>query len=681
MTRIFLFFIFCVNYVFAQDDFLTLPDVFDRQCKASYIESIERGEVSLDNLSSQKQIFWIVYSDRDDNPFYVNYNSSNKTQFKASFMQPFLVKQTKGNWLLLAEYNDEIEYGWMHAKNLLLSQYSLKTEGNLEKGIVSIPRKAIILTEIENAINDDGVMKSNKKYYRHPSNSKYENGSPKQFQALFVLKQTSKSVLLSSTDLLDGSPPTNKSKVLGWISSSDITPWDTRVALENAQSDDALLEYGVEKLYGYKTIDKLNLCLEQDFCDTKTSIAMFQVGPTDCNEMRRPIINNVNDNIKQVITILKDNTDNSKYKPLLEQARNLQQKVNIVFVIDATSSMKPYYQSIANSIEKIIDNNSKMLSSEKNSLRIGAVIYRDYADESEAIDIEPLTTNYKKVKTFISKTKCKSNDNDLPEAKFNGIINGINKVGFIPTESNIVVLIGDCGNHLDDLNKYDVNKASSVFKKYNANLISFQVKAGDDDTYYRFNEDVVSIISNTANDKIKGSKLTYNYKITDNNTIKLNWNKVSGKDDFENMFGLLVYSGYRPSSPRLLESTITETLQDYFATITKNINILTKYVYTGGPTGSQPPPGVVTYMMEVLGCSYDEAVKKLKQTEFTVEAFVALDYNGNNIYSQTPVVLLSDLEMNRLKKSLGILIAKKYSGADLKMKFQENIIFVCRSII
>ena len=86
-------------------------------------------------------------------------------------------------------------------------------------------------------------------------------------------------------------------------------------------------------------------------------------------------------------------------------------------------------------------------------------------------------------------------------------------------------------------------------------------------------------------------------------------------------------------------------------------------------------------MMEVLGCSYDEAVKKLKQTEFTVEAFVALDYNGNNIYSQTPVVLLSDLEMNRLKKSLGILIAKKYSGADLKMKFQENIIFVCRSII
>ena len=35
-------------------------------------------------------------------------------------MQPFLVKQTKGNWLLLAEYNDEIEYGWMHAKNLFV---------------------------------------------------------------------------------------------------------------------------------------------------------------------------------------------------------------------------------------------------------------------------------------------------------------------------------------------------------------------------------------------------------------------------------------------------------------------------------------------------------------------------------------------------------------------------------
>ena len=51
----------------------------------------------------------------------------------------------------------------------------------------------------------------------------------------------------------------------------------------------------------------------------------------------------------------KDNKSNSKYAALLEVSRKLQEKVNIVFVIDATASMGPYYQSIVNSIENVID--------------------------------------------------------------------------------------------------------------------------------------------------------------------------------------------------------------------------------------------------------------------------------------------------------------------------------------
>ena len=100
---------------------------------------------------------------------------------------------------------------------------------------------------------------------------------------------------------------------------------------------------------------------------------------------------------------------------------------------------------------------------------------------------------------------------------------------------------------------------SIYFTKYNINLISFQVKSGSDDTYYEFNEDIISIISNTANNKIKGGKLDYTFKKKKIN-ILLNWNKV-GQEDFENMFGLFVYSGYRPSSPRLLEQTIKNTLK------------------------------------------------------------------------------------------------------------------------
>ena len=48
-------------------------------------------------------------------------------------MQGFYVKSVQNNWLNLID-DDEIEYGWIHAKNLLLSIHSLKSEGNIEKG-------------------------------------------------------------------------------------------------------------------------------------------------------------------------------------------------------------------------------------------------------------------------------------------------------------------------------------------------------------------------------------------------------------------------------------------------------------------------------------------------------------------------------------------------------------------
>jgi hypothetical protein len=173
MNKFFFVIVFFVNSVFAQD-YLTLPDVFTKQCKTSYIKSIENGEILLDNLSSRNQMYWIVYSDRDNNKFYSSVNGSVNS-FRGSLMQSFFVKKTKNNWLFLVDFDEEIEYGWIHAKNLLLSTYSLKTEGNIEegeKGLPSIPRKAIILTSLENAKNIDGVMQTNKKYYSSPNNFK-----------------------------------------------------------------------------------------------------------------------------------------------------------------------------------------------------------------------------------------------------------------------------------------------------------------------------------------------------------------------------------------------------------------------------------------------------------------------------------------------------------------------------
>ena len=72
-----------------------------------------------------------------------------------------------------------------------------------------------------------------------------------------------------------------------------------------------------------------------------------------------------------------------------------------------------------------------------------------------------------------------------------------------------------------------------------------------------------------------------------------------------------------------------------------------------------------------LGCSYEEAEKYLEKTGFTVETYVALDYIGNDVDVQVPVVLLTEEEMNRLKKSLRKLTENVYSGSDLRKETRQ----------
>ena len=667
------------NLVYGQD-FKYVPDVFDKQYKTSFINSIESETISLDNLKSRSQRYWIVYSDRDDNSFYSNHHSNSTNNKNASFMQGFYVKNTSGGWLHLVDVLDEIDYGWIHSKNLLLSIYSLKTEGDIEKGTVSIPRKSVILTSIDEAQNVGGVLQTQKRYYSSPNRkNRYEKGTPRSFQPLFVFKETGTSVLLGGSDVLDGSVKTNKSKIYGWINVADKTDWDTRVALEDAQSSLALEEYSSSKLNGYITQNEITTCVEENLCDSKKSIAQFSVGPTRNNVMRRPVIQNIDHNIKKVISVAKDNKGNKVYEALLTEARRLQSNVNIVFVLDATASMRPYYKSISNSLEKVINNNQKII---KSNLKLGLVVYRDYADGKSAYDVQPLTTDFNKVKKAINSTVCQSKDKDLPEAQFNGLINGIEEVGFNADESNIIVLIGDCGNHVDDKNGYALNNIIDLYVKYKTNLISFQVKSGADNSFYTFNEDVMDVIFEVANKKIegKGSDLKIKLESNNNNTIKLKMIK-GDEPDYENMFGLLVYSGNEPSSPKLLESTIENTLKEYMLSISNNINILENYVRTGGPTGSKPPEGLIIYMMDVLKCSREEAKDHLRKTEFTVQAYVAIDYFGNGVESQVPVVLLTESEKNNLVKSLRKLTEGVYASTKKKKVFQDNIIYICKSII
>ena len=663
-----------------------VPDVFRAQCKTSFIEDVNKGAKRLQDLPSNTEWDWVVYSDRENNRLKNRANGSNNGSV-LEYMEALYVKEVSDNWLHVYGYENEDEKGWIEARYLLLSLYSLKTEGD-----VSVPRKAIILTSlddmIEGNIKMDDVLEQ--KHYYHQPQPKVgtEKGTPNSFTIMFVMKEQDGSVLLSNTDVLNGSIFENSSKIYGWMPKSNITKWNSRVALEPARSADAISEYSGKKLPGYKDLNKLETCLNQKFCDKDERFVEFKVEQIRANRMRKPILSPITDNIREIVSIAKNSSELGEdqveiYNDIIEKLDRKSQMTNVVFAVDATASMKPYFNSVASSINKIIENNERL---NQHQLKFALVVYRDYADSIDAFSYEPLTSDFERIQNKVNTTVCQSKDRDLPEAQYNGLINGINALNLDPTESNVVILIGDCGNHNPDPRGLDLNDVVKVFHKNSINLISYQVKNNFDDSYFTFNEDAVDFIIKTAEKIIEGKETTLkaNWKSIGNNTYKLDM--AQSEDDFENMFGRFIYANAnRPMNPTYLEESIVETLSEYMKSVDNNIKVLRgRLSGTGGPMidTETPPEGLTVHIMNKFDCSRVDAIDFLNKTEVTTKAFVAIDYHGNGVDAQVPVVFLTENEKITLVKSLRTLTSGKcVTTMEKKSCLKENLIRVCKSIL
>ena len=667
----------------------TIPDAFDGQCQQSFIDDVNRGAISLNSLPSNTQEFWIVYSDRENNRLKNKANGSNNGE-KLKYMEPLYVKNVKDNWLHVYGFQDEEEKGWIEARFLVLSNWSLRTEG-----IVSIPRKAIILTSLDEMaggnVKVDDVL-TQKHYYNQPVVSESAKiGTPSSFKILFVLKEQDGSVLLSTNDVLRLGPLQNIGVVLGWVPKANVTKWNTRVALEPARSNDEVAHYRGRKLPGYRDLQKLKTCVEDNFCDDKPEVE-FKAQAIRANRMRKPILASLDENIKEVVSIAKNSSElgeNQKdsLNALVEVLQRKSNVTNIVFAVDATSSMGIYFPSVARSVSNIIKNNDKL--NQNNKLKFGLIVYRDYADGKDAYRVDALTTNYEKIQNKIRNTVCKSSprDKDKEEAQYNGLIKGINQINFNRNESNVVILIGDCGNHKPD-KEHDINDVIDVLYKNNVSLITYQVSNEKGESYFTFNDDAQKYIKKTAKNILEGknSSLTTQFKMIGNKTYKLFWLDDGEEQSFENMFGRFIYATRNnPMSPKYLEESVAKTLTEYTYSINKKMTDLRKALTmnTNDVDVDTPPRGLIVYIQESLGLTEDEAIDFLNQTEVTTKAYVAIDYNGSGYKSQVPVVFLTDEERNQLKNSLEKLIADKdcITASDRKRCLQENLIEVCKSIL
>jgi hypothetical protein len=672
-----------------KEGFYYTPDVFNTYCRSKVLEQFYDSEKQLDELfksnNKNKTTLWEVYSDRKSNPLYLSPNNSRRSPETLKFMEPLRVKGIENNWInvyIQNEYNEYVNAGWINVENVLLTSYAIL-------GDKGIPRKAMSLISFEGNSNDlsDDNLKSYK-LFNDPSLKDFKQISEK-FQIYYILKESKGTKLLSVVDALNkGSQTTLSITVSGWMSNFFITNWDHRTCLEQAYNRSSVQDYESLEVPILKTKDILDRFLESGSKKFEGSIMRYQLTNQlpRASTMRMPILNNFDSKLKEVATVgstkedISKEVDNiQKLKDEINDLKNKIENVNILFVVDATQSMKLYYNSIADALSSII--RSDALSRSSTTFKYGLITYRDYADGNDALNIYPITSDGKKIIFALNNTICKSLDTDLPEAQYNALINGVKNSGLKRGESNVVVLIGDAGNHRND-EKFKLENAINNLVEFDINLIAFQVIYSRPSTYSDFNKDVRKMLFDIAKSSNLNSKLSASLKKVQNieNSYRIEYLRENNSKGFQYTFGRFTHaSDGIAMSPLVLESNIKDAiLKEYIPLVDYKISELDKIVLNGGNgskmKGGQYNPDILNWICEEKNYTAEQCAKIKNGIDiFSFVGYTSMKFYDNNSDCFQPVVFLSDKEISDLSKVFNELRITD-NKSDQRDKFKEALL-------
>lgn len=663
------------NILFAQTGYIERPEKFSNYLKASFVKSIEfDNEIVESHLSpSVKGSIWIVYSAKSDNPLSLRPGPSLVLNGKTlQFMQQLAVKEVQGNWLLVAslvsksgsKVTRDVELGWIHASELILSEFALLNEG-------SIPKKAMIILSLD-AIKAGEATQSNtaRKFYDAPQlNRSQENGKfAQKFEIYFILKETDGALLLSKTDKLNGSEAIISGNVPGWFRKSNITNWDHRVCFElNYIDPNAVRSYTGKRIFGFNSAPDLDQFVASAGSETPKPI--FQLPLT--SEMpspydyRLPVLKNLDENKKEVITIAALENKGVKQSDVAKKIEALKEKrsnINIVFAIDGTGSMKDYYQPVMNSIIRIIQNNK--LTNAANTIRFGLIVYRDYADGVREVEIDRLTTDYNQIIKRLSEVDCSSKNKELPEAQYNGLLKGIDKMGLQESHSNVLIVVGDAANKQPDSKGLTLGQVVDKLFDYKMSLIGFQVMVGNHPTFVQFSYDMQDYLKKTARKYPIPPANVKLEKIEVKNTYKLNMLGKEGKETELFMFGRFTYaSNNRPMDVKVLELNVEEAIFEYIQKVEQERALL-ESVRSSSIIFTQ----TVVDKLILDGFTPDEIELLRKEGELAKKGFTAKRQYNQPINAFKPVVFLSHNERLDMLATLKRLKNAASSGTSTKAK-------------
>ncbi len=454
---------------------------------------------------------WFVISDRNDNHTYTEKSEDvSKIKKTLSFGDHLYVLEDHENWLKLAKKSSDnfFDYGWIRKEKVLLWRRGLldeQTNINL-KGFILNHLQDIKLDKLQFAELYDGPDSRNA-IGTLPLHDFYfiykiyfsKNGTPKRY-------------LLSKNQIIS-SRKTNK--LLGWVESSKITEWNTRLCLEpnfELSAFDERKENKKFQIHAYDDPKKAEKISTGEFNRHFKSPVWYgdpsyhnegvaihsKINPRrfNGNQIRFPILNNFSNyyesGILAEIESLKKGDRGIRVK-IPEEAKEYYSKkaknVNLLVLMEGSNEeMSKHVQAVEKMINKIKENELY----ETVDISIG--VYKDILEKKEQDILKFLapTSNSEEISTFFKSIYWGQNGDyeELTCWKF-ALFHGIKQSNFDPKETNVVVQVSNFADlSLDEFRVEETPSTYLIKKEQIRNLFSdFEINwivsnISNDDTYY-----------------------------------------------------------------------------------------------------------------------------------------------------------------------------------------------------
>ena len=675
---------------------------------ADFVRSIYDGKTSLENLTfnykgaSDQNNYWKIYSDRTKNPIYSSPNGLKKSRMLEFMEQVYVMDKDASNWLKVAAYEAAeggemtyVELGWVPAKNMLITDHAISNAN-------SITKKGLVLVNMDNVAELQAMTKAAEKgaqidkymFYADPE-KRNALREEKKLEIRYVLKESSGIKLLAVNDKIDGLSLVNRqNNVNGWMPDLNITDWDTRVCLETSHGNDFQEVYSQKKIPVFIKSSELDAFVSLGTDDPTEAIYKLEV--TEKRKvnymMRMPVLKNVEgSDIKQVATLgsvkgAGEEIDKNiaEMKMNVEKLKSKRNNINVLFVVDATSSMSDFFPAVKKGIENIIALNKER---HKKAIKFGLAVYRDYADGEKDFEIAPLSPNEQDIFNFLATVSSASAGKTRWESQYNGVLRGLKESGMRPDESNIVVLIGDAGNAREDERGLNLQMVTAAMAQMHANLVAFQVFFGPQPAYTDFNNDAQDMVRELGVLSERKQELVPQLMMVDNraNTYELKFKNPSNPKQIEiyaeGGFGRFIHANDNEAMPlATLNENITESLDQYLAAIDQQIVNYTDYIKTGNLKieGSDKFEDAdkenLRDYLKSNGMSDDEIDLALQQfSQFSVRGFTKTRFYNAPLPCFVPVVFLSDEEVDGMIEVFDE-IDPQASNAEAKIQIYNGLI-------